>query len=620
MCGIFGYIGSIEKEQGLACLQTLDHRGPDGEGVYHTKDVFLGHKRLAILDLSDAGRQPMPYAEDRYWLVFNGEIYNFIELKEKLEKKGHSFVSQSDSEVILAAFVEWGEECVHQFNGMWALAIWDNVEKSLFISRDRFGQKPLFYAELENGFALASEMKAIAPLLSRVRPNMNIFNNLKQIFYYESTPDCIIEGVKHFPAGHSAFLVDGKLSCYRYWNTLDHIEKVPDSYEEQVQKFRELFMDACRIRMRSDVPIGTALSGGLDSSAVFCALSEISKEGVEGRVSKDWQHAFSASFPGSPIDEAYWARQVARHCGSPIKIVEVNPTKHLSDFDWHTYLFEDLYITPHIPFVATYGAMRQEGVCVTLDGHGADELFGGYGFDFLHTLYNRPFDFRRAKKIIDTYYKTQTQDGKQFSKLPAKWIFWLRHFIKNMGKRILRHRNIHPDTSHPKWKTLDYATQKLYISFHQTVLPTLLRNYDRYSMINGVEIRMPFMDYRIVTYAFSLSWDAKIRNGYTKAIIRDALRDIIPPEVVNRKIKIGFNSPMVDWFRGPLRGFFEQTLDSVSFAKSKMIASDAVRAQVESVMNSEQATFHQAEAAWMAIAPYFWERGFFDRVKNHESE
>lgn len=620
MCGIFGHVGSIEKEQGLACLRTLAHRGPDGEGVHHTGDVFLGHRRLAILDLSEAANQPMPYAEGRYQLVFNGEIYNFIELRKELEGLGRSFVSQSDSEVILAAFVEWGEECVHRFNGMWALAIWDNVEKSLFLSRDRFGQKPLFYADTKSGFAFASEMKAIAPLLSRVQPNMNIFNNLKQIFYYESSPDCILEGIQHFPAGHSAVFRGGELQLRRYWNTLDHLENIPESYEKQVAKFRELFLDACRLRMRSDVPIGTALSGGLDSSAVFCALAKISKEGSETRMSKDWQHAFSASFPGSPIDEAHWAKQVAGHCGSPIDIVEINPKKHLSDFDHQTYLFEDLYITPHIPFVATYEAMRKAGVYVTLDGHGADELFGGYGFDYLHTLYDKPFDLVRAKKIIDTYYETQIQDGKQFSKPPSKFIFWLRHMIKNMGKRVLRYKNVHPDAAHPKWKTLDYATQKLYISFHQTVLPTLLRNYDRYSMMNGVEIRMPFMDYRLVTYAFSLSWGAKIRNGYTKAIIRDALRDLIPVGVVNRKTKIGFNAPMVDWFRGPMRGFFEQALGSDSFARSQMVDSEAVRAQVESVMNAEQATFHQAEAAWMAIAPYFWERGFFDRVRKHESK
>ena len=615
MCGIFGYIGKIETERGLACLRTLAHRGPDGEGHFIDEGIFLGHRRLAILDLSPAGTQPMTYANGHYQIIFNGEIYNFLEIRSELEKLGHYFKSESDTEVILAAFTQWGEACLHKFNGMWALAIWDIKEKSLFLSRDRFGKKPLFYATLGSDFAFASEMKAIAPLLPKIEPNQRIIDDIAHIFYYESTDECLIKGIKRFPAGHHGWYKAGKLTLTRYWHTLDNLIEIPKTYEEQVEKFRELFLDACKIRMRSDVPIGTALSGGLDSSAVFGAIAHLSRGGAGARANTDWQHAFAASFPGTPLDEIIWAEKVAKHCEANITPVVIDPTQYLSRFYKDTYRFEDLYITPHIPFVATYGAMRQNGVVVTLDGHGADELFGGYSFDYLHILHDEIFNFKNTRSVVNTYYDSQLKDDTQFSSLPNKNIFILKQFTRNAGKKILGYKNIHPDSNHPKWSELDYFTQKLYISFHQTVLPTLLRNYDRYSMTSGVEIRMPFMDHRLVSYAFSLPWQAKIRNGYTKSIIRDAVADLMPNEVAHRKTKIGFNAPMVNWFKGPMREFIETTLSDAEFKNSSLIDSVEATKKIRYVIDTPQPTFHEAEDAWKTISPHFWEQGFLKQIK-----
>jgi len=617
MCGIFGYIGKIETERGLACLRTLAHRGPDGEGHFFDEGIFLGHRRLAILDLSPAGTQPMTYANGHYQIIFNGEIYNFLEIRSELEKLGHYFKSESDTEVILAAFTQWGEACLHKFNGMWALAIWDIKEKSLFLSRDRFGKKPLFYATLGSDFAFASEMKAIAPLLPKIEPNQRIIDDIAHIFYYESTDECLIKGIKRFPAGHHGWYKAGKLTLTRYWHTLDNLIEIPKTYEEQVEKFRELFLDACKIRMRSDVPIGTALSGGLDSSAVFGAIAHLSRGGAGARANTDWQHAFSASFPGTPLDELYWAEKVATHCGATITPVTIKPEDYLETFYDDVYRFEDLYITPHIPFVATYGAMKKGGVTVTLDGHGADELFGGYSFDYLHILHDEMFNLKNSRQVINTYYNSQLVDGNQFGKLPLKSIFWLKQFGRNAAKHLLGYNNTHPDASHPRFQAMDYFTQKLYISFHQTVLPTLLRNYDRYSMARGVEIRMPFMDHRIVSLAFSLPWQSKIRNGYTKSIIRDAVADLIPEEVAYRKTKIGFNAPMVDWFKGPMRPFFTQAMSNETFSTCNLINPTDVKKEVETIINNPTATFFDAERAWKKISPYFWERGFLNKIKHH---
>jgi asparagine synthase (glutamine-hydrolysing) len=499
---------------------------------------------------------------------------------------------------------------------MWTLAIWDTKEQSLFLSRDRFGKKPLFYSQLGSDFTFASEMKAIASLLPSVKINQKLVDDIPHIFYYESTEECLIEGIKRFPAGHYGWYKNGELSLARYWHTLDQLVVVPDKYEDQVEQFRALFLDAVKLRMRADVRIGTALSGGLDSSAVFGAIAKLSRTGAGDRASTDWQHAFSATFPGTPLDELVWAEKVATYCDAPITPVTIDPRDHLATFFEDIYRFEELYITPHIPFMATYGAMKQAGVTVTLDGHGADELFGGYSFDYLHILHDEMWNYRNSQAVIDTYYESQLTDGTQFASLPPKSLFWLKQFGKNAAKKLLRQTNVHPDVTHPRFQSFDYFTQKLYISFHQTVLPTLLRNYDRYSMARGVEIRMPFMDHRIVSYAFSLPWQSKVRNGYTKAIVRDAVADFIPNEVAYRKTKIGFNAPMVDWFKGPMQTFFTETLASKDFQQCNLIDTKAVTKEVQHIIANPKATFHDAERVWKKISPFFWERGFVKKLKS----
>jgi asparagine synthase (glutamine-hydrolysing) len=619
MCGIFGYIGSLQHEHGVTLTRTLAHRGPDGEGFFHTPEVFLGHRRLAILDRTDSSAQPMTAADGRYTITYNGEIYNFLEVRASLEALGHTFRSSGDTEIILTAFKAWGADCVHHFNGMWAFAIWDNVEKQLFLSRDRFGKKPLFYASLGRDFAFGSEMKAIAPLLPAIEPNTTLTSATDQLFYYEYTTGTLIKNVHRFPAGHNGWVKNGVLTTKRYWHTLDHLVSVPDRYEDQVAQFRELFFDACRIRMRADVPIGTALSGGLDSSAVFGTIAWHSTHGEHPRASRDWQHAFSASFPGTPLDEIEWAEKVATHCGAPLTTVVIDPATHVENFLDELYRFEDLYLTPHIPFFDTYGAMRAAGVVVTLDGHGADELFGGYHFDYLHIIHDELGNPTRVKDVIDTYYRSCLVDGRQFGSLPPKAWFAAKQIGKNAAKHLLRHHNHHPDDQHPAWSTLDYFTQKLYISFHQTVLPTLLRNYDRYSMAHGIEIRMPFMDHRIVSLAFSLPASTKVRDGYTKKIIRDAVADILPHDVVYRTTKVGFNAPMVDWMKGPLRHFFEAALERLP-TTSPLANPQTAAALVGRVIENPSASFVEASVAWSALAPFLWEEGFVARVRETKEQ
>lgn len=612
MCGIFGYVGIIERGKAEHCLQTLTHRGPDGFGVWSDDGITLAHRRLSILDLTENGKQPMSYGEGRYWITFNGEIYNFIELRAELEAKGCAFRSESDTEVILAAYVTWGEQCQLRFNGMWALAIWDTVERTLFLSRDRFGKKPLFYAELPNGdFAFASEMKALLPLLPTPRADRRLIKGMtvRSSFAYEATDRCLIEGIKRFLAGHCGRMAGGRLRSRRWWNTLDHLPDVPGRYEEQVEVMRDLLIDACRLRMRSDVTIGTALSGGLDSSSVLCALAHINRtRGNEARLSNDWQHAFVASFPGTPLDEARFAERVAQYANIKAEVLEIDPTKEVDRLRHMLYLYEDMTVTSPIPFVALYQRIKQAGVTVTLDGHAADELFGGYSTDWAYALMDAGADRDQINQVLDVYEGGIPEDAVQFRK-PSNRIF---SYARRMGATLSKHAmGLHSNlgreyTDHPRWKELDHLSRALFWQTHCFVLPTILRSYDRYGMANSVEIRMPFLDWRIATFAFALPWSAKIRRGYSKAIVRDAIAPHMPEEIAYRRTKIGFNSPIVDWMRGPLRGFFLDTLSSQGFKQCELVDPKRSSKLVHHVMNEPTATFKSGELAWWSVLPYLW--------------
>lgn len=616
MCGIFGYIGSIPETLAKSCVDTLAHRGPDGSGLWSTPEVTFGHRRLSILDLSDHAKQPMRSASDRYVLTFNGEIYNFLELRTELQSLGCRFHTDSDTEVILAAFEAWGEDCQHRFNGMWAFAIWDTHNKSLFLSRDRFGKKPLYYAKSAQGdFVFASEMKALFSLLKEVRANTSLVKDATRMFRYESTAECVVDGISRFPAGHSGWLKQRELTIKRWWCTLDHLPAISEKYEDQVEQFRELFLDACKLRMRSDVPLGTALSGGLDSSATISCMAHLAKDHADMRMNDSWQHAFVASFPNTVLDETKFARMVTDHIGIEPVIVEIKPEEAIASLNEYFYKFEDLYITSPIPFMQTYAAVKQNGVSVTLDGHGADELFGGYTFDYVHALADAGWNYDQASRILDAYFSAD--DNPQFGVLPSRQVFFAKWHAKRLIKKLIGRRNPEQstDSEHPNWGKLDALNRQLYVSTHQTVLPTLLRNYDRYSMANGVEIRMPFMDHRIVSFAFALPWTSKIRNGFSKAIVRDAISPYMPDAITYRKTKIGFNSPVVEWMKGPLKEFMLDTINSKGFKESEIINGKSVAEQVRNVINNKNATFSDGEAAWTSLVPYLWERAVIKRER-----
>lgn len=619
MCGIFGVINK-QIDEGLAkmCTDRMCHRGPDAGRIWQNGTVTLGHRRLAILDLSENGVQPISYADGRYMMVFNGEIYNFLEIRSDLVKLGYTFRSDCDSEVILAAYMEWGSDCLDKMNGMWAFAIWDNVEKKLFMSRDRFGVKPLYYTFLDGGdaIAFASEMKALTPLMTEVQANRDIVCDPNRIVYYEGTDECVINGIKRFPAGSYAYF-DKELEIKRFWNTLDHLVDLPGSYEEQVEMCREIFLDACRLRMRSDVTIGTALSGGLDSSATICAMAHLSGIGNDERMNGDWQHAFVAAFPGTTQDESAYAKKVTDYLGIGSTFVTIDPVSAIDRIGDFVYLQEDVYLTSPIPMMLLYGELRSHNTIVTIDGHGADELFGGYTFDFVKAL----GDARTKEEkdlVITAYVESFPKDGSNMSmKHPTAWGVRMSEAkkrladIKNASKQPYKKVRASSD---PRYRKMDRLGKILYVSSHETILPTLLRNYDRYSMANSVEIRMPFMDHRMVTLAMSLPWTSRLHGGYSKSIIRDAIAPYMPHDIAYRRTKIGFNTPIVEWMKGPLRDYFTDMINSVSFGNCDLIDPATVKAKVMHVIEDEKATFEAGETAFMSLYPYMWEQDFLKRA------
>lgn len=592
MCGIFGCVGRIDEADAYACIHRIKHRGPDALAIKPLEGAVLAHARLAILDISDNANQPMSDQSGRYWIVYNGEVYNYLELRRELKQLGYHFNTTSDTEVVLYSYIEWGIDFQKKCNGMWGLAIWDDVKKELFLSRDRFGVKPLYYFEQDNQFYFASEMKAFFPIMKERKINYGIFEK-KDYFAYEVTPNCCIKEIKKIQSGHYGYLKNGHLDLYRWWNTIDQCMDVPKSYDEQVEVLRELFLDACKIRIRSDVPIGTALSGGVDSSTVIGAMNYISKTGAENTI-HDWQHVFVASLPGTSIDETKYAQMAANYVGLDIQKVIVHANISEEQLLQYVYMCEDPYIACPIAFIQTYQNISEHGIKATIDGHGADELFGGYEFDLAYAVLDDRNNKKRTQAIWETYNnisEPEYQMSYEEFECSVENISKLKTSIGDVGVN-----------------KLDAFNRNLYKQAHMRVLPTLLRCYDRYSMSNGVEIRMPFLDYRIVCFAFSIPWDSKIKDRYTKKIVRDMAAPFMDYNILYRRIKMGFNSPMTEWLQGDMKEFILDTIHSQDFYECELINPLDVSITVHEFYKRERKIYTDGEKVWAALAPFFWKK------------
>jgi asparagine synthase (glutamine-hydrolysing) len=618
MCGISGIFSlsgqPVERKEVATMNKRLSHRGPDGEGLWISQNglCVLGHRRLAIIDTDSRSNQPMPSADGRYVIVFNGEIYNFVEIRKALKTKGHIFRTEGDTEVILHAWKEWGSAMHFHFNGMWAIAIYDNKSKSLFLSRDRFAEKPLFYVKSENFFAFASEMKALVslPWCSSNLDMEVVARAAFDSYSIEATERTHFKLVRRLRHGHMMTIEKTGIKDTRWWRTTDHLVDPPSSLQAAGEEFWNRFQEATRMCMRSDVPIGTCLSGGFDSTAIVSTMSGLrnSTVAIGEHQANDWRHAFVASFPGMSNDETAEAKTAANYAGiKNVVVQDMTQDQPLDYLERSLDNFEGIsHSVPNAPW-RMYETVRKSGVVVSLDGHGADEMMGGY------RRVEEDFKF----KIRNLFGNTSGRHP-LFNTLSDRLKF---HLLQCQGNMFLRNRLGPPDAFYieafhdslpENWGSLN---RRLYGMFHATVLPTLMKNFDRISMAHGVEVRSPFLDWRLVSYVFSLPDEFKSNASYSKLVGREAMRDKMPEEIRSSTVKKGFASQMPEWLNGALGRWSASTLAKPNAAFETNFDIRSLRRRCDGLNVSSGWTWDNSARIW----PYVHAKWLCDKYENGTS-
>jgi asparagine synthase (glutamine-hydrolysing) len=636
MCGIAGIWNldgrSLEMNTLRKFTDSISHRGPDGSGyeLLNEGTLGFGHRRLSILDLSEAGKQPMFNESKDLVISFNGEIYNFIEIRKELIASEEKFKTETDTEVILKAYKKWGIDCLNKFNGMFAIAIWDENSKELLLIRDRFGVKPLYYLFIPNVIlAFASETIAFKNLEGYKREiNQKVLDiALSEPDIIEGSDKTIFKNIYQLLPGHFLTMKAKELPVVKqWWNTINNLVKPASSYEKQVEEFKDLFEDACKLRMRSDVTIASALSGGLDSSSVYCTLHKLntSKTNIE-RLPSDWQRAFVATFPNTKVDERIYAGQVVKHVNGKAAYIIPDHKNLVNDIVSATKLFDGIIQTPITSISDVYKSMRKNGVTVSLDGHAVDEMMYGYNSYVLEAFYDsiHKKEFEKAKEFakiicglspaynyeqllntIKQFDKSLVEKGISFVKnklapkkkksivngLPSKWFNSPDPTIYN---EITSRFSVPAGMSAPE--------QKMYNDFHYRSLPINLRDFDRASMQHGIEIRMPFMDYRLVSYVFSLPQESKLGGGFTKRILRDAMKNTLPESIRTRTLKIGIGAPMEEWFTNELRTYVLDTSASGRFKDSSYWNGTEIKKDIDKAYSEKKLDKVFCNKAWAVL-------------------
>jgi asparagine synthase (glutamine-hydrolysing) len=558
MCGIAGIIASNKSHVNIQRLekmtQALAHRGPDGEKhwINPTGNAGFGHSRLAIICLGEEGAQPMHYA-DRYSIVHNGEIYNYKEIRETLIKKGYSFRTQSDTEVILAAYACYGEDCLQHFDGMFAFAIWDEQEHALFAARDRFGEKPFFYYDDGLQLVFASEMKALwAAGVPKIANERMLYNYIT--LGYVQNPHNPIEtffsGVYKLPArGFMRYRApECSITLHSYYDVDTTPNQQSFSDKDITEQFRELFNQSVTRRLRSDVPLGTSLSGGLDSSSMLATMTSISKTSYK---------SFSAVFPGFAKDESAYVQEIATACKSENFRVQPTADSVLKNFEKICYHQEEPFQSTSVwAQYSVYELARQHQVKVLLDGQGADEVLAGY-FKYYHWYWQELFS--SDKKMLQQEMAAARNLGVEEkwgwkNKLAATYPSFAAMYLKNQRKaQQKKHKDFTRDFtmnyghSHYETPHQDTLNGVLYYNTFLNGLEELLRYADRNSMAHGLEVRLPFLQHELVSFIFSLPSNFKIRHGRTKWLLRQCMEGIVPVAILQRTDKIGFEPPQQQW-------------------------------------------------------------------------
>lgn len=572
MCGICGIVDMKRRLVAEAPLRDMmrkmKHRGPDDEGVFIEGRVGLGFVRLSIIDLTIAGRQPMVSADGRYVIVLNGEIYNYIELRQELSALGHVFRSRTDTEVLLAAYREWGVDCLNRMNGMWAFAVFDRVDKSIFASRDRYGIKPFYYLQTNDGFAFASEIPPLLTMLDR-KPTPNhqsifdylVFNRTDQ------SEDTFFKEIKKLQHGHSLSIKlteDNNLKTqFRITKWYDLRANLKEPFKNSTE-FRELFSSAVGLRLRSDVPVGVCLSGGLDSSSIVSIL-------LKDYEKKDL-NTFSAVYEkGQFGDETEYINEYKPFLKN---MFLTSPTGETLQADLSNFVKAHAEPIPSTSPYAQYKVMElaKGKVVVTLDGQGADEELAGYhyfyGF-FFKDLCKHGRLGRLTSEMMQYLVKHHSLYGLKtflYFLLPKKSKTSLR--VNEKGYITQEYVEQYQSGNSIVGSIYDSGSLNDALLDHfEYKLEHLLKWEDRNSMWFSLEARVPFLDFRLVEKTLATSSDLIIKNGMTKHLLRESMKGILPERIRMRRDKVGFDTPQDEWFKKPIwRSMVSEILNSRSFA------------------------------------------------------
>jgi asparagine synthase (glutamine-hydrolysing) len=567
VCGIFGLVsktGPVDADQVGRLTDLVTHRGPDGRGVRVKGNVGLGHRRLAIIDLSEHGSQPMRDRRHPLWITYNGEIYNYLELRAELEALEFVFETASDTEVLLAAYVCWGEKCLERFNGMWSFAIHDERDNSLFCARDRFGVKPFYYTNTSTVFAFGSEIRQLLPLTDRIAVEDDLVNDFLVCGLTDHTNRTFFKGVEKLPPGHR-MRVDvstGQIEIRRYYSLAPSDAGADEANAAHL--LRKLLDDATRLRLRSDVRVGTCLSGGLDSSTVATLAAK--------RYSLNSNEAFfaiTAVSQQADNNEEKYAAQVVEKSGLNWLRTEPTYEEFASTAETLVDVQEEPFAGPSI--MMQYEVMktaRSNGVIVLLDGQGGDETLLGYHryyaawlLDHFHNAGVRGFlsAFSAATQAgVSPRRLLLYLFGASSAGLRAAFYRWRYTFLKNpdLPESLRRFAR----------KTKD-AREMQVLEITETNLPMLLRFEDKNSMRFGIETRLPFLDYRFVEFALGLPTRIKLNKGWAKWPLRAAMQDVLPANICWRKDKIGFAAPDQLWLNRHSPAMYDKVIGSALVAR-----------------------------------------------------
>jgi asparagine synthase (glutamine-hydrolysing) len=569
MCGIAGILNFTDTTRHTDAIRIMTdriaHRGPDAEGFYVDHRIALGHRRLSIIDLQESANQPMWDHTGRYVLVYNGEIYNYRDIKSQLTD--YPFRTQSDSEVILAAYATWGVDCLAKFNGMFAFAIWDTREEVLFAARDRVGKKPLYYYQSDKHFVFGSEVRSM--MASGLVPRQLDTNHLATYFLYQAPMNdhSMVRDIRHLQAGHYAIIRGGRISEHAYWG-YERVQPCNDDVSKAKDTVRDLLLDAVRLRMVSDVPVGAFLSGGIDSSLIVACMAEQSEAPV---------NTFTVSFDEKDYDESMYAQQVATQYKTNHHRILIRPEEFL-------FSVEDILAAldtpsgdgPNSYLVAKH--TRAANIKVALSGLGGDELFAGYNKFMIYKrimkyrwVLNVPLPLRRSfAKLISAmgsdqrYNKVVGLAGMEKWDLPNVYPLLRRAYGQDEMNKLL----VKPDpadsvrqrleTIHNKVSWMGDFSKCTIGEMETYTRDVLLRDTDQMSMAHALEVRVPFFDYRLIEYLLSLPDHIKYPHT-PKQLLVDAMAPRVSKEFSQRK-KMGFTLPMKHWLRNELAAMAEHKI------------------------------------------------------------